>query len=56
MVQGVQQAPQAPSYAPAGIQVPANISSKKELGNMFRNRIHIASFFIGLQLNRDNGT
>ena len=37
MVQGVQQAPQAPSYAPAGIQVPANIATPQATMNTVKD-------------------
>lgn len=37
MVQGVQQAPQAPSYAPAGIQVPANIATPEATMNSVKD-------------------
>jgi hypothetical protein len=38
MVQGVQQAPQAPSYAPAGIQVPANIATPEATMNSVKDQ------------------
>ena len=38
MVQGVQQAPQAPSYAPAGIQVPANIATPEATMNSVKEQ------------------
>ena len=38
MVQGVQQAPQTPSYAPAGIQVPANIATPEATMNSVKDQ------------------
>ena len=38
MVQGVQQTPPAPSYAPAGIQVPANIATPEATMNSVKEQ------------------